>query len=306
MEFDHLKGFYFVAKLGSFTEAADRLFLTQPAISIQVKALERELGERLFIRAGRISRLTPAGTILFQRVEGLMAKLEEVQDAVKEIQRLERGCLTVGASDTTSIYFLPEILQAFLRAHPMIDLAIRSVLTRQVVRMVLDRELDLGIITVCSVAPQLQVIPLFDQRLVCITSPGHPLASRSTVELAELTRERLVLLEKGSVTRDRIDHFLLLAGHSPRPVMELSNFEIIKRYVSVGLGVSLIPEAATRLEGDRISAIPLAEPLTLEIGIVLREDRHLSHAARAFLDIAHASFQGGAPAPAPGLEAHRN
>src|SRR5262249_34138881 len=124
MEFDHLKGFYYVAKLGSFTEAAGRLFLTQPAISLQVKALEKELGERLFDRFGRSIRLTHAGSVLYNQVEVLVGKLDEIQRTVVELKKLERGKLSLGASDTTSIYFLPSLLKVFLKRHPKIDLSI--------------------------------------------------------------------------------------------------------------------------------------------------------------------------------------
>ena len=120
MEFDHLRGFYYVAKLKSFTDAASRLFLTQPAISLQVKNLEKAIGEKLFHRHSRTIRLTETGEILFGIVEDLVGKLDDIQRVIHEIQRVERGRLSLGASDTLSLYYLPGLLKSFLGTYPNI------------------------------------------------------------------------------------------------------------------------------------------------------------------------------------------
>jgi DNA-binding transcriptional LysR family regulator len=294
MEFDHLKGFYHVAKLGSFTEAAARLYLTQPAISLQIKALEREVGERLFDRIGRSIRLTSAGEALLKQVEELIGKLDEVQRVVDEIKNLDRGRLRLGASDTTSIYFLPELLKSFRKLHPKIELSITSLMSPEVIRKVLDREIDLGIITLpCESRAKLQLIPLFQHRLVCIICRDHPLSARKVIDISEMCKEPLILLEQQSVTRKLIDGYFSKADHPLRPIMELSNFEITKRYVAAGLGISLVPEAAVAPPKDGFCAVALRQPLTVEVGVALRQDGKLSQAARSFLDLARTFFQGG-------------
>ncbi len=299
MEFDQLKGFYFVAKLGSFTAAASRLYLTQPAISLQVKALEKEIGERLFDRVGRKIRLTPAGSAIFSEVEDLVGKLDEIQHIAGEFKSLNRGCLALGASDTTSIHVLPDLLRSFLERHPNVELSISSLFSSEVARRVLDREVDLGIVTLPMTDPKLEVIRLFRQRLVCIVAPGHRLAARKRIGIDEIGTERMILLEKGSSTRKQICD-AIGAGHNSRePPLELSNFEIIKRYVAVGLGVSVVPEAAVEPRRDALCALHLDKDLTLESGIVYRRDRKLSHTASAFLEMAgeffHCSSACGLP-----------
>lgn len=301
MEFDQLKGFYFVAKLGSFTAAASRLYLSQPAISLQVKALEKEIGERLFERFGRKVRLTPVGRAIFDEAEDLVGKLDEIQHIAKQFKSLGRGVLALGASDTTSIHVLPDLLRSFLERHPNVQLSISSFFSSEVTRRVLDREIDLGIVTLPVVDSKLEVLPLFRQRLVCIVSRNHRLAARKRVGIEEVGAERLILLERGSSARQQICEVLGGGCETKEPVLELSNFEIIKRYVEVGLGVSVIPETAVDAGRDRLCALRLKKDLTLESGIVYRRDRKLSHTASAFLDMAREFFhRSRRPAPADG------
>jgi len=290
MEFDHLKGFFYVAKLGSFTEAAGRLYVTQPAISLQVKALEKEVGEKLFDRVGRSIKLTHAGSILYRQVEGLIAKLDEIQRTVGEIKSLEVGRLFLGASDTTSMYFLPCLLKAFLKVHARIDLRIVSLISAHVIRKVLDREIDLGIVTLSGTVFSLETLPLFRQQFVCIACRDHPFADRKVVDLQEISGEPMIVLEKQCLTRQIIDGHLEQQCSKLRPVIELSNFEIIKHYVCAGLGIALVPEAAVQSARDGISVIRLRNPLSVDVGIVFRKDRELSQPARAFLVMAREFF----------------
>jgi DNA-binding transcriptional LysR family regulator len=298
MEFDHLKGFFFVAKFGSFTEAAARLYISQPAISLQVKALEKELGEKLFDRLGRTIRLTHAGRVLYKEAEELVAKLDEIQKIVRDMKTLQCGRLAIGASDTMSIHFLPELLTAFLQEHPRVELSIVSLLSAQVVRLVKEREIDLGIVTLPLAEPKLEVIPVFEGRLLCIVGPQHAFAARDGVEAREVAQEPVILLEKASRIRQRIDDWFAADGCYCRPRMELSNFEIIKRYVAAGLGVSLAPEGAVFPQRDGVCAVPLRKPVSFTIGFILRRERKLSHTAKAFLEMARGTLER-TPSQAP-------
>ncbi len=290
MEYDQLKGFYYVAKCGSFTEAAGRLYLTQPAISLQVKALEKELGEQLFERRGRTIRLTPAGEILLREAAEVVGKLEEVQRLVDDLKSLDRGRLSLGASDTTSIHLLPDLVGSFVREHPGIEVTIASTFSSGVVERVLGRTVDIGIATMPVNDDRLEVLPLFEQRLCCIVAPTHALANRRKVSFSALRKERFIMLEPGSATKRLIVEGLEGAGVSTIGAMELSNFEIIKRYVEIGLGVSLIPETAVDSSRDRLAVVPLSKRLVIRSAVVHRKDKRLSHAARAFLESAQQFF----------------
>jgi DNA-binding transcriptional LysR family regulator len=305
MEFDQLKGFYFVAKLGSFTEAGTHLFVTQPAISQQVKALECEIGERLFDRIGRTIRLTHAGHTLYKHVEDLIGKLDEIQIAVAALKNLEAGRLHLGASDTTSMYFLPELLKAFLAEHPKIEIRISSLVSKDVLERVLARDIELGIVTLGGVEPPLEAIALFEERFVCIARVDHPLASRKVVDAKDVAAEPLVCLDRGSVTRAIIDEYFQKAGQKTRPVVELSNFEIIKRYVAAGLGLAIVPEPSVDEDKDKVCALELREPLKVGMGAVFRRDREFSRPARAFLAMAQDHFRPPARRSQPSLVGQR-
>ncbi|MBI4607277.1 MAG: LysR family transcriptional regulator [Planctomycetes bacterium] len=290
MELDQLKGFYFVAKLGSFTEAAAKLYLTQPAISHQIKALEKAVGEPLLDRVGRTVRLTHTGSILYHQVEELLVKLDDLESALCELQSLGRGRLSIGASDTASIYFLPEVLTAFRDAHPRVELSITSLMSCQAVKKVMDRELDLGLITLFPLPAKLKVLPLFAERLACIVPHGHPSAAREFIGPDEIAGQPLILLERGSVIRQRVEEYLNAPARGCRPVMELSNFEVVKRYVAAGLGVSLAPEASVDACRDGVRMVPLQPDLRVAVGLIYRGDRKLSRAAQAFLALAEGFF----------------
>lgn len=291
MDFDQLKGFYYTAKLKSFTGAAKKLYLTQPAISLKVKALENAVGEKLLERVGRRVTLTPAGEVLYHQAESLMAKLDEVERVVEDLKSLERGRLSIGASDTISIYFLPELLKSFSSCHPKIELAIESLFSTNVIRKVLDREVDLGIVTLCQVDKRLSFEPLFAQKFVCIVPEGHRFSGQSSVKISDLADEPLILLGKESQARKRIEAYFLRQEKTVQPVMELSSFEIIKRYVAAGLGASIVPERAVTHLLPGVTVIPLRQSLSVKVGVVFHRDRTLSHAATVFLNMAREFFR---------------
>jgi DNA-binding transcriptional LysR family regulator len=193
------------------------------------------------------------------------------------------------------MYFLPGLLKAFLSLHVQIDLRITSLMSAQVIRRVLDREIDLGIITLANVPLSLESIPLFRQQFVCIASREHPIAARKVVELQELSSEPMIVLDRQSVTRQQIDAFFQKIDCTLRPILELSNFEIMKKYVAAGLGIALVPEAAVASSREGICVVPLQAPIALQVGAVLRKDREPSLIARAFLSMAQEHFRAGTP-----------
>lgn len=294
MELDHLRAFHEVARHRSFTEAARRLHLTQPAISMQIQAMERELGERLFEREGRSVRLTHAGEVLLKEAEGVLVRLEELEATARELRSLKRGKIILGASDTVGLYYLPELLRRFRAAYPGIEIALRSLVSRETARRLAEREVDLGLITLSRPLPHLTTLELFEVRHALVTEPGHRLAGRPAVSPRELEGEALILLEPGSLSRELVETFLARAPRPPQVALELSNFEIIKRYVACGLGISILPEVAVDRVRDRLAVVPLDSPLITRVGLAWRGDRRLGAAARAFLELARAHFRPGA------------
>jgi len=292
MDLDQLKGFYYVARLGSFTEAAERLYLTQPAISLQVKALERELGERLLERSRRRVRLTAAGEVILAHAEEVLRKVDELEKAGRELKGLERGRLALGSSDTTSLYRLPPLLAKLRASHPGIEVAVRCLMSREIARSLVEGDLDLGILALSEPLRGLETIPLFTEPLGCIVSPRHPFAKLSRVGVREVRAEPLILLEPASVTRKLIDRALGQGEDEDgaRPRLELSNFEVIKRFVAADLGVSIVPESSVDPRRDDVVLVALREEVSVGLGAAYRKGRKLTQAARAFLDLARAHF----------------
>jgi DNA-binding transcriptional LysR family regulator len=293
MDVDQLRGFYWAARLKSFTAAAKKLYLTQPAISLQIKALEGVVGGKLFDRVGRSIRLTYTGEVLYTQAEEIIGKLTEIERVVSDLHDLRRGRFALGASDTTSLYFLPEILKCFHDRYPEIELEIQSLFSRHVERKVLDREVEVGIITLPPADKRLDGLPLYAQRLVCLVNEAHPLAHRKVLSTDDLSGTEWILLGKESETRRVVDELLGSIRPPPRVVMELSNFEIIKRYVAVGLGISVIPESILPAPADGLLTVPLKQRITVHIGAIYRHDRPLSLPAKSFLAMAREHFSAG-------------
>ncbi|HLU49544.1 MAG TPA: LysR substrate-binding domain-containing protein [Planctomycetota bacterium] len=288
MDLEQLRAFYYAAKLQGFTAAAKKLHLTQPAISQKVKSLEQWVGEALMERVGRRIFLTPAGEILYAQAEALIARVDEIEQVVRDLRSLETGRLAVGASDTTSLYVLPELLDEFRHLHPGIEVAIESGFSPAVVGRVLDREIDLAIVPLPQEDERLESESFYSERFVCIVNDAHPFAERSEVSRASIADEPLILLGKESFTRRLIETYLGPAGTPLRVAFELSSFEIVKRYVAMGFGISLVPAMVLDPPRPGLRAVPLAERLELRYGAVYRRDRVLSRPAKAFLELVRA------------------
>jgi len=222
----------------------------------------------------------------------VVGKLDEIRSVMGEIRKMERGRFILGASDTTSLYFIPGLIKEFRRAHPNIELVLVNRISQEVVRRVIDCEVDLGIVSLPVNEARLQIVPLLRHPLACVVSADHPLAGRKHLRPGDLSGEPMVALERGSTTQKEIDAFLAANGVTPQTVIELGSFEIIKKFVEIGLGVAIMPERAAHTGGDGIQVIHFAKnPPCIELAAVYRKDRFLPHTARAFLKLAQVHFQ---------------
>jgi len=287
MDLYQLRGFYEIAREQSFTRAADKLFLTQPAISLQLKALEEELGEVLLERSRKRIRLTPAGEILFQHAQELFARLESARDEIAALQNVLRGRLVVGTSDTNCTYILPELLQAFREQFPNVELDIRNRMSPEVVHLVLENEVDFGLVTLPVRHRDLISRKLFERRDVLICPPDHPLGSRKYVRLEEVAEGPLLALERGSTSRQLMDEAFRQAGLVPLVAMNLGAVEVIKRFVEIGLGIALVPQVTVREEvpQGRLAAVRVRGLGPRAIGLVEHRGRRRSPAAKTFLEM---------------------
>jgi DNA-binding transcriptional LysR family regulator len=287
MELTHLRSFYVIARERSVTRAAAHLGLTQPALSIQIKALEAALGEALFLRHRKHMQLTQAGAIFYRHVQTVFATLEEAKTEVAELHQLLRGHLALATSDTNSAYILPVVLRQFCTNYPHVRIDIRTKMSSQVLQLVLDHEVDLGIATLPMVHRQVTTETLFHREEVVICPVDHPLSSTAVVSLAQVSPYPLLALSPGSTSRQLLDLAFQHAGVPMQVAMNLGSMEVIKRFVESGLGVAMVPRVAVAAEVQqgRLAALPVAELPAREIGLVERKETRRSPPAVAFVHL---------------------
>jgi len=289
MTLDQLRTFRAAAQLKSFTRAAERLHLTQPAVSAQIVALEKEFRVKLFDRIGKTVVLTEAGQIMLTSAEGILGHIQTMQQAFEDLAGLGRGQIRIGASNVVGIYLLPEILGRFKKKYPPIDLMLEINYARHIIDQVLANRVDLGIVG--------EGAPLTDERLsvkrfaqdefVVIAPKQHAWAKRQTIAPAELAKQPFVITERGSATQESGFRLLEAQGVKLNVMMELGNIEGVKKAVEAGLGISIVSRCAIlkEVEANRLKALPLSGlALQRNLSFVWRKGKHFSRATHTFID----------------------
>src|SRR5918912_1521500 len=251
MEIRQLRAFEAISETGTFTAGAQRVHITQAAISMQIRQLETELGAPLFIRAPRRVLLTEAGEALLERARRILREHDAAVAEIAELAGAERGRLRVGsASAMVSADPLPTILKELKQQHPRADVTIVSGTSQELVRQILAGDLDMAFVSLPVEARGIHTEVLSRDELVAIASPRHKHAKQRVVSVFTLAGEKLILGERGGNTRRLIDGLFEEAGVQPTVAMELSRQAAIKRMVEADMGVGIIPQDATRDEVD--------------------------------------------------------
>jgi len=286
MELWQLEVFTAVSDEKSFSRAGQRLRRTQPAISSAIKLLEDELGEPLFDRLGRSVRLTAAGELLAEYAKRLLRIREEAVLAVGELRGLNRGTLRLGANETTCLYVLPEVLAAFKQAYPQVQVDIHRAITHSITERVIEGTLDFGIVTLPIKNSRLEAITIHRDEMALIVGPGHSLSTRRSVKMSDLEEEPFILHKIGTTTRERLVKHFSDGGVKMKVTMELASIETIKRFVSIGMGISIVPRLCISKEIAEGSLTALAirdARFQRKLGLIYNKGRYQSKAARAFL-----------------------
>jgi DNA-binding transcriptional LysR family regulator len=289
MEWQQLRGFCQVAKLGSFTKAAEATFRTQSALSQQVKALEDELGSRLLERLGkRRLKLTSAGEKLLACAQGLLAQWDALQDDLRRLQGRPQGPLSLAAPFTTLYHLFPGVLQAYPRRFPQVRLSILDRSQKEVIDLVRRGDIDFGL-ALESLAPgDLAVRRWQEVEMVLMTPREHPLARLKLVTVAEICRYPLILPPRGQPSRQTMETLFQKQGLDYRVVMESSNVELSSLYVELGLGISFatITRDFPRAGQRSLTFLPMSHYVAPDfIAVILRQDKTMSTHLRAFLDL---------------------
>ncbi len=278
LNLDQLHAFMQVAEAGSFSVAAQRLNLTQPAISMQVRQLEQRLGLPLLERLGRRVTPTAAGLDLIAHARQIDAAVDSALAAMAVHAGGTVGRVRLATGATACIYLLPPVLRDLRARLPGLEILVSTGNTPDILHDVEDNQIDLALVTLPVSGRVFEVVPLLEESFVAIASAEAP-PLPAVVAPQDFVGRPLVLYEPGANTRSLIDDWFRAAGLAPRPVMELGSAEAIKRLVGAGLGYSVLPRTAIDGAGvDALTQHPLVPPLTRQLGLVRRRDKVLDPA----------------------------
>ncbi|GAC1402364.1 MAG: LysR family transcriptional regulator [Ktedonobacteraceae bacterium] len=240
LTFHQLSLFRAVAQHLSYTHAAEQLYLSQPAVSQQVKALERQLGLRLFARQGRGIILTPAGQELLHHAKRLLTLFAGIVPVVQQIHQIERGSVFIGSSTSAGTYIVPALLGAFHAHYPGIHITLTVVNRYAIEEYLLSHHIDLVVMSQIEHQERFIIEHLAPYELAVVANPFHPLVKRKGLTLSDLQEETLLLREQGAGTRHDTEQYLEKEGVALRGNLELGSIEAIKESVIAGLGISVL------------------------------------------------------------------
>jgi DNA-binding transcriptional LysR family regulator len=288
MDFDQLETFLEVARHTSFSRAAEKRFRTQPAISSQIRALEEEVGAKLFDRSGGKVALTAAGKVFQQYAEQSLDARKTMIVTVAEMERVPRGEIVVGANEGTCLHILPEVFAEFKKLYPEVGVQISRLERAKILESIIDNSVDFGVVSTPVDDKRLTVVNIHRDELVIIAPPGHPLCGKKQAAIADVVRFPLLLPKVGR-TRDALENLFHDQGLKPKIAMELDSSELLKRFVAADVGVGFIARSNVieDVKAGVLAAIPMAgAPIRRDLALVFRKDKALSRAALAFIEIA--------------------
>ncbi|MBN4082703.1 LysR family transcriptional regulator [Phycisphaeraceae bacterium AH-315-B13] len=282
MELTSLRQFAAIAETGHITRAAERLGITQPALSAMLKKLEAEVGAPLLDRTGRGVSLTAAGKAFLEHAQASIRHADKAVESVRELIGLESGSIRIGGGATAVAHLLPSVVSSVRKAYPALKFYVREAGSRAVADAVLSGELDLGIVTMPITGPgsgDLMSVATIRDELMLIVPVDHPLCERSTYTWSSICEDPLVLFEDGSAVRNIIDTASHSAGVTLNVVMEVRSTETIERMIEAGIGSGFISRFAL---GDKRGLRCRDGRLFRELAIVRRRDRMPSAASAVF------------------------
>jgi DNA-binding transcriptional LysR family regulator len=284
-----LQAFVEVARLGSVTRAAEVLYVTQPALTARLNALEKAVGTSLLVRRRSGVRLTQAGRAFLPSAERALQAVTEGRDVLAALEHGAAGHVAIGASPAVSTYALPHILKRFAGTHPDVQVTVRTGHSEEVLELVKLGEVDLGLIRTLH-DPDIEQFTLYEDALVLVVHPSHPFAARGEVNLAELAEQHFILFDRASSYHELATALFLEAGIVLRGSMELDNIDSAKKMVQQGLGVAFLPQVAIvdEVGGGALQVVRLLDRSPSRRPIVAARRRHAGEplgATSAFLDL---------------------
>jgi DNA-binding transcriptional LysR family regulator len=288
MDIDQLKTFLEVCRQKSFSRAAEKIHVTQPSISAQIRSLETYLGHRLLERGGGKVTLTAAGRVFEPFAENCLSRLNHMVMTLADLERLPRGALTVSANDSTALYVLPVFFSKFRRQYPRVALNIVRAERTKSLELVLDREVEFGVVSLPLKDKRLHVEVIHTDEFVLVVPANHPLAGFETVSLKQIAQHRLLLLKQGR-RREHLDELFAREKLCPRIAMELDSNELLKRLILKEMGIGFLPKINVFDEerNGSLKIIPIENVnISRELALISRKDQVLTRAGNAFFTFA--------------------
>jgi len=286
-----LQVFHAVARLLSFTKAAEMLHMTQPAVTFQIRQLEEQFDTRLFDRAHNRVSLTEAGHVAFEFAETIFEKYSEMENAIRDITGSISGSLTLGASTTISEYMLPALLGDFNSKNPEVLLRLRVSNTDGIVSMIENNVIDLGVVEGPVTNKNLLVEKCRDDELVVVVPPDHEFAQQKSVNIKDVLDGSFICREEGSGTREVVSEYVKAQGlgkHALKACLELGSPEAIKGAIEAGMGVSILSAVsiAKEIKLGTLKTVPLDPPLTREFSFVRQRQKFRVRSMEELLEFA--------------------
>ena len=281
-----LRLFEAVTRRGNYTRAAEELFITQPAVSIQIKRLEDQAGLPLFEHVGKKTFPTAAGKMMYDASLDILNRVEDLKNSIEELKGTVKGRLQMSVV-TTSKYFIPNLLGAFLQKYPDVEPKLKFTNRASVIERLMNNDDDFVVMGQAPEDDNLESYPFLNNIIGIVAPPGHPLANKKNITIEELAKQRFLIREIGSGTRYVFDQLLEKHGVKIEPYMELGSSEAIKHAVMAGLGIAVLSLHSVQLERDvkKLTVLDVEGfPLKRRWYAVHLKGRKLSLVARTFLD----------------------
>lgn len=289
MDLDQLKLFVDIVRVQSFTKVAELNFVTQPAVSLSIQKLEDELGVKLLERTTRKVLVTEDGRILHEYARDILDKVREARAVLLERQNKMVGTLSLATVHSVGLHELPVYLKEYIRRFPEVNIHIDYRLAESVCQAVAEGDADLGIVAYPPESrPNLELIPFFEDEMVVICNPNHPLAGGESIQLTALDNQAIIAFEAELPTRRAIDQIFRQHGIRVDVRMECDHIEILKKMVEVGLGVSIVPAFSVRddvLHGTLASLAISDHQIKRPLALVHRKGKSLTRPQRAFVEL---------------------
>lgn len=283
MELRQLEYFQMASRLRNITRAAERLRVSQPNITVAIKKLEAELGIQLFDRSQKQLALTPEGAVFLNRIE---LALRNIQDAVLEVndyKQLQKGTIKIGIPPMMGAYLFPKIFSSFQKKYSHLDIYLHEEGSMSIREQLERDELDFGIIIISGASHNLQLLPMTTSQIVACVPENSPLAAKERLTKDDIAAANVIMLKEGSFLRQTILGKLKEQSITPNIVLESNQVVTIKGLVASGVGISFLLDMVLE-DAPGVKAIPLEEPLFVDVGLAWKKDRYISKAAQSFID----------------------